>query len=125
TKTSGESRPSGGGRLGSRDPSTRGRAPATPADRREDQTHRARARHDRGIVLHGRRPGASSGSRARTQSRTQLMHARALLTCALLLATACETKRDARDTSAGVRAFRVALLTPGPVSDQSWNGGAY
>ena len=22
-------------------------------------------------------------------------------------------------------AFRVALLTPGPISDQSWNGGAY
>ncbi|MEK7403355.1 MAG: BMP family ABC transporter substrate-binding protein, partial [Gemmatimonadota bacterium] len=21
--------------------------------------------------------------------------------------------------------FRVALLTPGPISDQSWNGGAY
>ena len=25
----------------------------------------------------------------------------------------------------GGRAFRVALLTPGPVSDQSWNSGAY
>lgn len=23
------------------------------------------------------------------------------------------------------RAFKVALLTPGPISDQSWNGGAY
>lgn len=25
----------------------------------------------------------------------------------------------------GAGAFRVALLTPGPISDQSWNGGAY
>ena len=25
----------------------------------------------------------------------------------------------------GASAFRVALLTPGPISDQSWNGGAY
>jgi basic membrane lipoprotein Med (substrate-binding protein (PBP1-ABC) superfamily) len=29
--------------------------------------------------------------------------------------------RSAADTGA----FRVALLTPGPISDQSWNGGAY
>jgi basic membrane protein A len=27
--------------------------------------------------------------------------------------------------SGGARGFRVALLTPGPISDQSWNGGAY
>jgi len=25
----------------------------------------------------------------------------------------------------GEKAFKVALLTPGPISDQSWNGGAY
>lgn len=25
----------------------------------------------------------------------------------------------------GPRTFKVALLTPGPISDQSWNGGAY
>src|SRR5829696_6871675 len=36
-----------------------------------------------------------------------------------------------RTDSSGLRrdsdatAFRVALLTPGPISDQSWNGGAY
>jgi basic membrane protein A len=29
------------------------------------------------------------------------------------------------DASTDTTAFRVALLTPGPVSDQSWNGGAY
>ena len=36
---------------------------------------------------------------------------------------ACGTRDDAgrgSDTT-----FRVALLTPGPISDQSWNGGAY
>jgi len=39
-----------------------------------------------------------------------------------LLAVAC-TRRDQRQQSGAT--FRVALLTPGPVSDQSWNGGAY
>jgi basic membrane lipoprotein Med (substrate-binding protein (PBP1-ABC) superfamily) len=29
------------------------------------------------------------------------------------------------DTSGAAHPFRVALLTPGPISDQSWNGGAY
>ena len=28
-------------------------------------------------------------------------------------------------SSPSVRPFRVALLTPGPISDRSWNGGAY
>ena len=30
-----------------------------------------------------------------------------------------------RDSEAGDERFRVALLTPGPISDQSWNAGAY
>lgn len=47
-----------------------------------------------------------------------------------LLATAWAcTKSDATgDTDRaefGTPRFRVALLTPGPISDQSWNGGAY
>lgn len=33
--------------------------------------------------------------------------------------------RSARRDSSGSHPFRVALLTPGPISDQSWNGGAY
>ncbi len=33
------------------------------------------------------------------------------------------TERQA--SGADSSAFRVALLTPGPISDQSWNGGAY
>lgn len=40
---------------------------------------------------------------------------------ALLLGVACGTPQ--RDK--GEAAFRVALLTPGPVSDQAWNGEAY
>ena len=42
--------------------------------------------------------------------------------------SACSAKDSATsgDTSATARkTFRVALLTPGPISDQSWNGGAY
>jgi basic membrane lipoprotein Med (substrate-binding protein (PBP1-ABC) superfamily) len=47
-----------------------------------------------------------------------------LVTTALF---ACSGKSDRASTtdSAGAKAFRVALLTPGPISDQSWNGGAY
>jgi basic membrane protein A len=40
-----------------------------------------------------------------------------------LLACAGESKQAADDSVP--TPFRVALLTPGPISDQSWNGGAY
>lgn len=41
----------------------------------------------------------------------------------LSLAQACsQSSPQARDTAAQ---FKVALLTPGPISDQSWNAGAY
>ena len=35
--------------------------------------------------------------------------------------------KDAKQAQSSLasRSFRVALLTPGPISDQSWNGGAY
>ena len=36
-----------------------------------------------------------------------------------------EQQRSATSGTGGGRSFRVALLTPGPISDQSWNGGAY
>jgi basic membrane protein A len=36
---------------------------------------------------------------------------------------ACSGRGGSADRSAG--AFKVALLTPGPISDQSWNGSAY
>jgi basic membrane protein A len=42
------------------------------------------------------------------------------------LLTACGTTDSARgDKPISKKTFRVALLTPGPISDQSWNGGAY
>ena len=48
----------------------------------------------------------------------------------ILLAAAvlgCGSGSDHLGSSDSVKAkpFRVALLTPGPISDQSWNGGAY
>ncbi len=42
----------------------------------------------------------------------------------LALLPACGSDREAA-SKAPVNAFRVALLTPGAISDQSWNGGAY
>src|SRR5215216_2467336 len=34
-------------------------------------------------------------------------------------------RAESSGATAKAAAFRVALLTPGPISDQSWNGGAY
>jgi basic membrane lipoprotein Med (substrate-binding protein (PBP1-ABC) superfamily) len=47
-----------------------------------------------------------------------------VLTAALLACSAQPDRTSARD-SAGAKPFRVALLTPGSISDHSWNGGAY
>lgn len=56
-----------------------------------------------------------------------VIHIALAVTATLLLA--CAGKSDDAQTSArtsrGSAPFRVALLTPGPISDQSWNGGAY
>jgi len=38
---------------------------------------------------------------------------------------ACSASEDSSARSVGDASFKVALLTPGPISDQSWNGGAY
>jgi basic membrane lipoprotein Med (substrate-binding protein (PBP1-ABC) superfamily) len=44
----------------------------------------------------------------------------------LLLAIACgDSSRDSRAKAKGSGDFKVALLTPGPISDQAWNSGAY
>ena len=47
--------------------------------------------------------------------------------CALgaLAIGGCGRTENARTDTASSRDFKVALLTPGPISDQSWNGGAY
>ena len=52
-----------------------------------------------------------------------LIHVAALAT---LLACSGKDTPPARDAAvSAVKPFKVALLTPGPISDQSWNGGAY
>lgn len=48
-----------------------------------------------------------------------------ILLAAALLGCGKRTDGDTTADSAGHKSFRVALLTPGPISDQSWNGGAY
>ena len=47
------------------------------------------------------------------------------LLATLLFACACSGADSNSRPPADSAAFRVALLTPGPISDQSWNGGAY
>jgi basic membrane protein A len=50
---------------------------------------------------------------------------RLLLLAVAAVVIACGDGRGSRDDSTSQSAFKVALLTPGPISDQSWNGGAY
>lgn len=55
----------------------------------------------------------------------------AVVACVLGNAVACsgDRKEGLSETNDGratrTQAFRVALLTPGPISDRSWNGGAF
>jgi basic membrane lipoprotein Med (substrate-binding protein (PBP1-ABC) superfamily) len=47
---------------------------------------------------------------------------------AALASAACSPAQDSADSSKSApldKPFKVALITPGPISDQSWNGGAY
>ncbi|MDB4916061.1 MAG: basic rane lipoprotein [Gemmatimonadetes bacterium] len=50
-----------------------------------------------------------------------------LSTAVVLALSACSGKDAAatKNPAPSTTVFRVALLTPGPISDQSWNGGAY
>jgi basic membrane lipoprotein Med (substrate-binding protein (PBP1-ABC) superfamily) len=41
------------------------------------------------------------------------------------ITAACSASRDSSVKATSAVPFKVALLTPGPISDQSWNGGAY
>ena len=43
----------------------------------------------------------------------------------MLVACSFSTKDDSSGSTGAKESFSVALLTPGPISDQSWNGGAY
>src|ERR1051325_2533439 len=49
-----------------------------------------------------------------------------LCTVAVGLLSACSgSQKGSADTAKATSSFKVALLTPGPISDQSWNAGAY
>jgi basic membrane lipoprotein Med (substrate-binding protein (PBP1-ABC) superfamily) len=53
-----------------------------------------------------------------------LVHAAAM--CVAVVTAACAgSGSDTKGGAATDSTFKVALLTPGPISDQSWNGGAY
>ncbi len=69
---------------------------------------------------------------ALTAHRDIAGNARVALLCVLVvgaaLTSACSTDRKNPQRSgkaADSASFKVALLTPGPISDQSWNAGAY
>ncbi len=51
------------------------------------------------------------------------------IACAFALSACGKSDRTQQQSAPavanGASGFRVALLTPGPISDQSWNGGAY
>jgi basic membrane lipoprotein Med (substrate-binding protein (PBP1-ABC) superfamily) len=62
-----------------------------------------------------------------TRLQTQVFST-AVHTALAVLTLACSGSKEAKPadtTVAATKPFRVALLTPGPISDQSWNGGAY
>ncbi len=48
-----------------------------------------------------------------------------VLNMAVGIFLACSGKSDPAAKEGGAASFKVALLTPGPISDQSWNGSAY
>ena len=64
---------------------------------------------------------------ARGAARRAPRRATAVAAVAAAAALAACTRSDGGDgrAAAGDAAFRVALLTPGSIADQSWNGGAY
>lgn len=48
-----------------------------------------------------------------------------LVAAGLAALVGCGQAEDRRRASSDATRYQVALLTPGPISDQSWNGGAY
>ncbi|NUO37650.1 MAG: BMP family protein [Gemmatimonadaceae bacterium] len=55
-----------------------------------------------------------------------ILHTLALSALVALGCAGGEARHDSTTTTpTGTARFHVALLTPGPISDQSWNGGAY
>lgn len=61
-----------------------------------------------------------------TATRVRRFRVGAAVAAALVGSVACNrADGDANRTAESTPSFRVALLTPGPISDRSWNGGAY
>jgi basic membrane lipoprotein Med (substrate-binding protein (PBP1-ABC) superfamily) len=52
-------------------------------------------------------------------------HKLLILTVGVAACGSSKHSAQAADSGTGLSTFRVALLTPGSISDQSWNGGAY
>ena len=50
---------------------------------------------------------------------------RAVAVAVVALAAACAKTADKPMADSHAKKLRVALLTPGPITDKSWNGGAY
>jgi basic membrane protein A len=63
--------------------------------------------------------------RDKTGSPTRFSTFLCLAAASLLAACGSAESKSADSTSTTPAALRVALLTPGPISDQAWNGGAY
>ena len=65
----------------------------------------------------------SSGSRVTSRLVSRLQPV--LMWLALAAVCACSSRSNDGRPASDSSLFKVALLTPGPVSDHSWNGGAY
>ena len=64
-----------------------------------------------------------SASRRTIGNIRNIVASMAMVTLALV--SACTKTADKPTTDTDTKTFRVALLTPGPITDKSWNGGAY
>src|SRR3954464_9358429 len=63
--------------------------------------------------------------RIRTTVFSTLFHIAVFTYAAALGGCSSRGQRSTTDSSSQATSFKVALLTPGAISDQSWNGGAY
>ncbi len=62
---------------------------------------------------------------ARRSPKIRVLHRMLGVVLVLWTATACSPGDHRSADSTQDASFKVALLTPGPISDRSWNGGAY
>ena len=60
-----------------------------------------------------------------TPTASRVLHVRGILSSTLFASAALLASCGERPDSSAEAALRVTLLTPGPISDQAWNGEAY